>query len=120
MVCKRPMRVELPRGMLPAWRESHPESNYFPGAQTGLATPVPIPNTVVKQTEPMVLAQAERVGRCRVYTSEGPSVPRKGLSDGPSSIGGHSWMAAVVWAVRPGALTRKWPPEDLARAGACA
>lgn len=43
----------------------------LPGAHAGLATPVPFPNTVVKQIGPMVLAHAERVGWRRVFTSEG-------------------------------------------------
>src|SRR5262245_11419964 len=38
---------------------------HIPGDHIGLATPVPIPNTEVKQSKPMVLATAERVGHCR-------------------------------------------------------
>lgn len=97
----------------------HIQQLLLPGAHIGLATPVPIPNTVVKQTEPMVLAQAERVGRCRVYTSEGPSVPRKGLSDGPSPFDGRSWMTIVVRAVRSTAVVSRWPSEGLVAVAGC-
>src|SRR5207248_10339583 len=38
-----------------------------PGDHTWLVTPVPIPNTAVKQPGPMVVATAARVGHRRVY-----------------------------------------------------
>ena len=50
----------------------HIQISNLPGAHADLATPVPIPNTVVKQIGPMVLPQGERVGWCRVLNAKGP------------------------------------------------
>src|SRR5262245_33414741 len=50
----------------------------FPGDHIGLETPVPIPNTEVKQSKPMVLASTERVGHCRDSFSARELVPPRG------------------------------------------
>ena len=39
----------------------------FPGDHSGGATPVPIPNTEVKSSTPMVVVNPARVGRCPVF-----------------------------------------------------
>jgi hypothetical protein len=59
-------RLCLGQALVTAFLKIHP------GADTDLATPVPIPNTVVKQIGPMVLAYAERVGSCRGIDCECP------------------------------------------------
>ena len=45
----------------------HGQAQQLSGDHTWLVTPVPIPNTAVKQPGPMVVATAARVGHRRVY-----------------------------------------------------
>ena len=87
-------RVITTRSVRLAGATAFPEI-FHPGADAGLATPVPIPNTVVKQIGPMVLAKAERVGGCRGFYFRGPSSAHAARRRAPTLFRAGSSVGAV-------------------------
>ena len=52
----------------------------LPGDVIGKATPVPIPNTVVKLSEPMIVLEGAKVGLARIICKGSRAHPREPLS----------------------------------------